>query len=359
MKTLIKISLSLFSVILIYFIIWFGWGSYTKSYIKSAISNNFLSGITFSYDKITLSGFPFNLNFTIKDLVSEHQNGIKIVLPKVVIATNFSIKKLNISLDKELYISSKDTPTLVVHFKEGGAHISATLYSSALALLTASEKFNLTEISTINYIDYGFSITNPEQHQKIFISNANSIKIHSFLTATNDYTLRIKSNLNGRGSIYLDNKKIRGENFLNTDIIISINFNKNESITNVDESYNNTAYVSPTHTSFINNMNINFINFILSSDNYATNITGHMNYKRHFGFDGQVNISITDLSEFFSFLGFFMNETHSQKFLKIIKTMNNHPNTNENQVSFRITGNKNNLMWGNLSDYNFTKMLLQ
>lgn len=333
MKTFIKISLSLISFILISFIIWFSWGSYSKNHIKNLLDHNFyIPDTKLSYDKITLSGFPFNFCFNIINLESENHNGTKIKFPKIHIDTNFTIKKFNITFGKELFILYPDSPLLTVRFKDP-AHVSATLYSSALTLLLTSAQFNLTDIRALTYTDYGFSVSNAEKHEKIFISNANSIKIQSFLTLANEYNFRITSSLKGQGSFY-QNTKMQGENLLNTDIIFSINTDKNF---------------------HIHNMNVNFVKCALSSDYYTTNISGHMNYKQHFGFNGQVNVNIHNIQAFFDFIGSFINNKSTQKWGKILNAMSGQ----SNNISFRIAGDNNQIRWGKLSDHELTKMLVQ
>ncbi len=348
MKSVTKILLSLICCILIYFAIWYSWGNYARSYIEKTINNKFfISNATFTYDEISLSGFPFNLKFNIKKLKSTTPNNTIVEFPDVNIETGVLIQKVNINFENIFRVFQKDHTPLIIRCKNG-ISISTKLYSSPLALLATSSKFNLAEIATITYTDYGYSIIDAQSNEKIFISNQNTIKLKSFFNATNDYNLRIKSTLNGYGSIYLENKKIRGESFLNTDVVFSSNYNKDTEI---------------------NNMTINFIKCTLSSDHYIFNILGHMNFKRHFGFNGQIDVSITDLPELLDSLSVFLKEKTINKWTNILKAMNQEKDTKpadkpeaaqtHNNIFFRITGDNNNIVWGRLHDHTLTKMLIR
>lgn len=348
MKSVIKILLSLLCCILIYFAIWYSWGNYARNYIIQTIDNQFfISNATLTYDEISLSGFPFHLKFNIKKLKSTTPNDTVVELPDIKIETNILIQKVNINFGDIFKVFQKDHSPLTIRFKNGISFVTK-LYSSPISLLITSSKFNLAEIATMTYTDYGYSVIDAQSNEKIFISTQNTIKLQSFFNSTNDYNLRIKSTLNGRGSIYLENKKIRGENFLNTDIVFSSNYNKDTEI---------------------NNMTINFIKCTLSSDHYIFNVLGNMNFKRHFGFNGQIDVSITDLPEFFDSLRVFLKEKTINKWTNILKAMNQERLANpidtpgatqpHNNIAFRITGDNNNIVWGRLQDHTLTKMLIR
>lgn len=334
MKIFIKISVSLFTVFFVYFLMWYMWGNYARNSTVNLIQKNFKDKI--SYDKIKLTGFPFNLRYSIRGLNCYLNNDTVIKFPEIKITSTLLIKNLNINLNNPVEIFQKDKVPFSINFIDG-AYISVKLYSSVLSLIATSNRFDLTDISTIKYSDYGYSFINTKLKEKIFISNSNSIKISSFINPTNEYTLRITSLLNGRGSLYLDKDKIQGQNSLNTDIIVISNYNKD---------------------AYINNMTLNFIKCTLSSDHYNINISGNMNYKRYFGFNGLVNVEINDLPKFLDFLKYFLQQREMQKTNDILNAMNEIGADKSNNVEFRISGTENNLMWGKLQDHAFTKMLL-
>lgn len=347
MKSAIKIPLSLICCILIYFAAWYSWGNYTRSYIIKTINNKFfISNTTFTFDKISLSGFPFNLNFNIHNLKSTTRQNTVIEFPDISIETSILMQKVNINFGNTFKVLQKTHSPLLVKF-QNGVSISTKLYSSPITLLATSSKFNLTDIATMTYTDYGYSVIDLHSNEKLFISNHNLIKMQSFFNSTNDFNIRVNSTLNGLGSIYLENKKIRGENFLNADVIFSSNYNRDMDI---------------------NNMTLNFIKFTLSSDHYIFNILGHMNFKKHYGFNGQIDVSITDLPEFFDSLSVFLKEQTINKWINILKAMNQEKAVNpidnpeaqpNHNVSFRITGDNNHIVWGRLQDHTLTKMLIR
>jgi hypothetical protein len=253
-----KLIYTAFSFFILYCAVWYGWGVYAKKILHDLFNSSGKYEIT--TDKIELSGFPFNLSYTLRNLsVSEKNEDIKstINLGNPVLKSDFLLGNFVLEINDNITISSSNNKHNYVLSYNKGASISAGLKNSiGYDLIKGNTKpLSARDISKIEYVDNGYSIKDTILEKVIFNSSKNNFDLKVTSDHLSDLNL-IVANFNGEGS---EGFCIQGP----------LNLNANFSIKTILDEKNLNKQVK--------GLVFNFSQFILAVQDYSLNISGDLN----------------------------------------------------------------------------------
>ena len=197
-----KIIYLAFSLFILYCAVWYGWGVYAKKMLHDAL--NSFDKYEVTTDKIELSGFPFNLSYTLRNLsIVDKGKDVQytINLGNPILKSNFSLGSFVMEINDDISISTSNNKNNYVVSYNKGASLSTRLKNSiGYSMIQGNSKpLNIRDVSKFEYLDHGYSIKDTILEKVIFTSSKNDLDLKVTGDSLSDFT-SISANFNGEGS---------------------------------------------------------------------------------------------------------------------------------------------------------------
>jgi hypothetical protein len=205
-RTLKRVIYIMFTLFVLYSVAWYSWGIYIKKVMQDTFSSS--KNYLITADKIELSGFPFNLDYSFRNLSVTGQtedNNTVVNLGDIVFKSNLYIDTFTINTTKEITINTVDNKHNYTLRYDKPASLLIRLRQPAYRFLGASGDalaalFNFRNVKSLQYQDLGYSLEDNILKKIVFLSPKNNIDLTLQRSKEVD-EFAVLSTLSGEGSI--------------------------------------------------------------------------------------------------------------------------------------------------------------
>lgn len=291
----------LIALFALYAVAWYSWGLFIKNSISGAMNASDKYQLT--AEKIELAGFPFALNYNLKNLViasKDEANKMAIKFPESSLKFDLRLKKMNFANISTILITPPDNKqSYEVNFLNGAD--LKLLFDKGCAyeiFKSAENPFVFENFKEVSYSDAGYAVKDTILEKIIFNGDATKINL-SFKTKDNIEELQVIAKAKAKATE--DYSIMPAAAFdLDTDFIVKM------MITPKDQ------------TKRLDGIGFNFKQFVLNLDNSSLSLNGDLTMMNSTATsEGLVELKINNLANFINLIA----QTSSEKKAEYLKAL--------------------------------------